>query len=153
MTEDVKNDRELLQQLTRDVACIGARLSAEDQLRKELREQDDYLRQNMVFQLSELRKDVHDLTVVVYDAPNMMDRKIGEIHAEVRELAHAVQESPAVVDHKLAALRAEREAVTAPTIRAVDTARAFGIVLAKLGTGAGVITGVVLGIGKLFGWY
>lgn len=147
------NDLSTLSALARDVAVIAARMDEGERVRHEMREQDDYLRQRLVFQLDELRKDVKDLTIVVYDAPNIMDRKIGEIHAEVRELAQAVRESPTMVDMKLAALRESTEEATGEAVHFVGTVRTFGLVLFKVAAVAGVITGSIMGVGKLFGWY
>jgi len=147
------SDSEVLGQLAQDVARIDARMEAQETARKEAREQDDYLRQRLVFQVDELRKDVKELTIVVYDAPNMMDRKIGEIHAEMHELANAVRESPSVFDMKLAALRESTEEATGEAVHFVGAVRTFSLVLFKVAAVAGVITGSIMGVGKLFGWY
>ena len=79
-----------------------------------------------------------------------------ELHEKMAgDIAHimaSLTEMPCVMDAKIAACRQEREDATAPTVKVVTQLKDFGIVTGKLAVGAGVVTGAIFGVGRLFGW-
>lgn len=109
------------------VDAIMDLLREQEKHRVELRKQDDHWRERMEGKTDKLFHCVDDLAT-----------RLGEV--------------PCIMDEKIAACRDDRVEATGEAVRFATQAEDFLVVLLKLAAAAGVITGAVFGVGKLFGW-
>jgi hypothetical protein len=82
-----------------------------------------------------------------------IDLKVDRMSATVDDMKRSLANVPCVMDDKIKACRDERVGDTEEAVEFATDLKRFGVMLVKLGAAAGVITGAILGIGKLFGWY
>jgi hypothetical protein len=75
-----------------------------------------------------------------------------EVKADIKELKASLTNVPCIMDDKISACRDSRVDVTEDAVKTVTQLKDFVVVTLKLAAAAGVITGAVLGVGRLFGW-
>ena len=109
------------------VNAIWKFLAEQEEHRKELRQADDKWR-------------------------DRVDYKVDRVSATVDDLKLSLAGMPCVMDEKIAACRGARESDTQQTVDFVTGLRSFGMWLVKIAAAAGVLTGAVFGVGRLFGW-